>query len=454
MAFRPQHSPAAPDAAAPAGSAVPGRREGIDVARILALLVVVLGHLMLAVVDRPGDEVRGANLLALHPGWALVAAAAPMPVFFAAGGWANATAAWSSAVPRLRTLVGLGAVAVVVWSAASVVTALVNDGDSGIVGDGARIATQPLWFLAAYVPFAAAGKPLAALARRMKVVLPAVLATLAVLDVARFALDAPQWIGWPGFFLAWGTPWLLGAWWRHQIESSEQTGGGDRFDERRAGRLLAGAAALACVGLVHLAGYSPALIDAVPGARSNTTPPTLYTAVAGVAQVGVLMAAGGLLDRAGERWRRLWRQAGEAAVGIYVWHLSALTLCVAAIAAGFPVPDRLTPLWWITRPLWWAAVLAITAGFVAATAAVRSKLPQRPKPAADDAPARLIPAAAGVALAVAGAALVGLRGPRHPEQALACAALFLAAWWLLGQVQSQVQVRHQTATDAAELAGG
>jgi hypothetical protein len=109
MALRPQHSP--PASAKPAASspaATPGRREGIDVARILALLVVVLGHLLLAVVDRPGDEVRGANLLALHPGWALVAAAAPMPVFFAAGGWANATAAWSSAVPRLRTLVGLG----------------------------------------------------------------------------------------------------------------------------------------------------------------------------------------------------------------------------------------------------------------------------------------------------------------------------------------------------------
>jgi hypothetical protein len=220
-----------------------------------------------------------------------------------------------------------------------------------------------------------------------------------------------------------------------------------RFDERRVGGLLAGAGALSCVGLVHLAGYSPALIDAVPGARSNTTPPTLYTAVAGVAQVGVLMAAGGLLDRAGERWRRLWRQAGEAAVGIYVWHLSALTVCVAAIAAGFPVPDRLAPLWWVTRPLWWAAVLAVTAGFVAATAAVRARLPKRPRPA-DDAAAQLIPAAAGVALAVAGAALVGLRGPREVPQALACAALFLAAWWLLGQVQVGVEGRRRPAAAA------
>jgi hypothetical protein len=242
------------------------------------------------------------------------------------------------------------------------------------------------------------------------VVLPAVLATLLILDVSRFALHGPEWIGWPGFFLAWGTPWLLGAWWRHQVEASND---GGQFDERRAGLILAGAGTLGCLALVHLAGYSPALIDAVPGARSNTTPPTLYTAVAGIAQVGVLLTAGGLLDRAGRRWRKLWSQAGEAAVGVYVWHLSALTLCVAAIAAGFPVPERLTPLWWLTRPLWWAAVLAVTAAFVAATAAVRSKLSRSRRPT-DDSPARphLVPAIAGVAVTVAGAALVGLHGPR------------------------------------------
>jgi hypothetical protein len=45
------------------------RRPAIDVARILALVVVVAGHLMLAVVDRPNGELRAANLLELYPGW-------------------------------------------------------------------------------------------------------------------------------------------------------------------------------------------------------------------------------------------------------------------------------------------------------------------------------------------------------------------------------------------------
>jgi hypothetical protein len=74
-------------------------------------------------------------------------------------------------------------------------------GAAGIVGDGARIATQPLWFLAAYVPFAAAGLRLAKLASRHVVAsVGTCLAVLALLDVARFRFDAPTWVGWPGFF--------------------------------------------------------------------------------------------------------------------------------------------------------------------------------------------------------------------------------------------------------------
>ena len=70
----------------------------IDVARVGALLIVVFGHLSLAVIDRPGGHVRGANLLALHPGWAFVVAIAPMPVFFAAAGWAHTTSDLSRGV--------------------------------------------------------------------------------------------------------------------------------------------------------------------------------------------------------------------------------------------------------------------------------------------------------------------------------------------------------------------
>lgn len=399
------------------------RRDGIDVTRILALLVVVMGHLLLAVIDRSGGQVRGDNLLALHPGWAPLAALAPMPMFFAAGGWANATADLRTAAPRLRTLVGLGAVVVAAWSAGVVGTVVVSGGPA-IVGDGARIATQPLWFLAAYVPLAAAGRPVARGAARHPIVLiGGILALLAVLDLARFAGDAPELIAWPGFFLAWSVPWMLGAWWR----AGHERGG---FPERRAGLALALGGGAAAAGLVAFGGYAPALIDAVPGARSNTTPPSLYTAVAAVAQVGLLLAGARALDRIGRRWRALWSRAGEAAVGVYVWHLTALALVTAVVAAGLPLPERLTWWWWATRPLWWASVLAVTAALVAVTSFARGRL--RARLAAGVRPIGITRALVGVTATTAGAATVGLRGPRSIPLAFLCAGLFITGWWLLG----------------------
>jgi hypothetical protein len=404
------------------GTLIPVRRNAIDVARVGALLIVVLGHLSLAVIDRPGGHVRGANLLALHPGWAFVVAIAPMPVFFAAAGWAHTTSDLSVASARLSALVGLGAVVVAAWSIGVLATFVVA-GHAGVVGDGARIATQPLWFVAAYAPLVPLGRWLARLAStNIVVVVGGVLGILALLDFARFALDAPELIGWLGFYLAWATPWLLGAWWRSRYE----TGG---LDERRVGlALVAGAIAVGAL-LVVFANYSPALIDAVPGKRSNTTPPTLYTAVAAIGQVGVLLLMANWLDRVGTRFRQLLDRAGELALGIYAWHLTALALCGALLAAGWlPAPERLTTVWWLTRPLWWVLVLGLAAGFVLLTSLVRERLRRR---TASRASPPSYQAAVGVALAVAGGAMVGLRGPRSVTLAAECAALFITGWLLL-----------------------
>lgn len=396
------------------------RRDAIDVARVMALLIVVLGHLTLAVVDRHDGAVRGANILELHPGWAWVAAAAPMPIFFAAAGWANAHATLASAVPRIRTLVGVAAVVIASWTV-GVLVAQVVAGDAGVVADGARIATQPAWFLAAYVPFAAAGGPLArwSAGRSPVITIGSLLVVLLLLDFARFGLNAPQWITWPGFYVAWAVPWIAGGWWRGLSLRG--------VAERKAGVVLFVGAVVAAVVLVRWFGYSPALIDAVPGKRSNTTPPTLYTAIAALAQVGALMVGARALDRAGKRWRKLWDRAGEAAVGIYLWHLSALALCGGAIALGMPVPERLTTAWWLTRPLWWAAVIGVALGFVLATDAVRGRLRKKSRSALTQ-PQPVVVVLFGVVLTAAGAGLVGLRGPRSAPLALWCTGLFVAAW--------------------------
>ncbi|MCU0274652.1 MAG: acyltransferase family protein [Acidimicrobiales bacterium] len=400
-----------------------GRRGAIDLARVLALLVVVLGHLTLAVVDTDDDgAVRAANLLELRPSWAWVAVVAPMPVFFAAGGWANATASLPGAVPRLRTLTGLAATVVAAWSALVVLADLVA-GDPGIVADGARVATQPLWFLAAYLPLAAAGRWVAtSLAARLVPVLAVGLGALAAVDLVRFGLGGPDWPGWVGFPVAWGVPWVLGAWWRRRHE-------GDGIDERRTGLVLLLGGGAAAVVLVVTAGYEAALIDTGGSARSNTTPPTLYTAMVGVAQTGLLLLVARPLDRVARRFARPLTSAGELAVGVYVWHLSALALVVGAVSLGVSLPDRLSPTWWTIRPLWWLAVLGVTAGLVAATEVVRrrGRTPGRGSTGRSVGVAR-----AGVWAGAAGAALVGLEGPRTAGMAVACTATLAVAWILLG----------------------
>jgi hypothetical protein len=397
------------------------RRPAIDVARVLALVLVVAGHLLMAVVDRPGGEVRGANLIELQPFWTWVAVIAPMPVFFAAGGWANATGTLRTSAARLSTLVGAAAVVVVAWSAGVALTWAVA-GESNLIGRGARVATQPLWFLAAYVPLTAGGVWLARLAARHVVALvAAALVGLAAVDALRFALDAPTALGWSAFLVAWGVPWLIGAWWRDRSERG-------MIRERVTGAALAAGGVLAGVAVILLAGYSPELIDVTEGARSNTTPPTLYTAIAGIAQVGVLMVLAGALDHLGRRWRTVWDRAGTLAVGVYLWHLTALTLCVGVVALGLPAPRRLSAGWWLTRPLWWVAVLGLTAGLALATAAGQRWLRHRARPRPAPTTARLF---LGVVVATGGAALVGLRGPRTPALGLACSLLLVGGWWRL-----------------------
>lgn len=401
-----------------------GRRGAIDLARVLALVVVVLGHLTLAVVDTGDDGgIRTANLLELRPSWAWVAVVAPMPVFFAAGGWANATASLPGAAPRLRTLTGLAAAVVAAWSSLVVVAEVVA-GDPGIVADGARVATQPLWFLAAYLPLAAAGRRVATtLAGRLVPVLAGGLGLLAAVDIVRFGLDGPDWPGWIGFPIAWGLPWVLGAWWRGRHE----VGG---IDERRTGLLLLLGGGAAAAILVVAAGYEAALIDTGGSTRSNTTPPTLYTAVVGAAQTGVLLLVARPLDCVAGRIGRLLATAGELAVGVYVWHLSALALVVGVVSLGVPLPERLTTGWWLVRPLWWVAVLGVTAALVAITEVVRrrgggSRRRDRSEPSART-------AAAGIGIGAAAAAIVGLEGPGTVGLAVVCTAALTLAWALLG----------------------
>jgi hypothetical protein len=279
-----------------------------------------------------------------------------------------------------------------------------------------------LWFLAAYLPFAFWGRALGrAAATRPAWTIGGCVVMAGALDVVHFGFGGPQWPCWLAFYLAWATPWLVGAWWRDRWTR-------DAISERQVGIVLVVAAAIVAWLLVARAGYQASLIDYGSNGRSNTNPPTLYTAVVGLAQVGVLMIFARALDGLGARYRAFWNRAGTAAIAVYAWHLTALAICVAVVSIPFvPVPRRLSAAWWWSRPLWYVAVLASCAVLVGGTACIRSRLRTRTS-AAHPSVARL---ALGVVMAAAGGAVVGLYGPTNVPRAVAFTALLVAGWALL-----------------------
>lgn len=380
------------------------------------MLVVVAGHLAMVVVDRGSDgSLRGDNLLALFPEWAWLGVLSPMPIFFATAGWSHARRTVldtpGEALERVRVLALVSGAVALAWSVASLV-ALAVAGEGHIVPDGARLAIQPLWFLAAYVPLLLLAPRVNMAAGRPVIFVVAAAMVVGATDALRFLDERPRMVGAPGFLLVWAVPWVMGAWWRLE-------GPRDHRGEMRTGILLAGGAGLVCVLLVRHGGYSPSLIDAVPGRRTNSTPPTLFTLSAAVVQVGLLMLGASTLDRIADRFPRPVAGLGRVAVAVYAWHLTALVLCAAVLAAGMWTPDRFGPGWWWSRPAWWAAVVGLTLLFARATALIVPSAPRPPR--SDVARWQALLAVTGLST---GAVLAGLYGPRSLVAASAIIVCF------------------------------
>ena len=118
------------------------------------------------------------------------------------------------------------------------------------------------------------------------------------LDLAHFGFGGPQWPSWLAFASRGPRP------------GSSVRGGANQWTrntitEWHVGIVLFVAAAFVAWLLVARAGYQASLIDYGSDGRSNTNPPTLYTAVVGLAEVGILMILARALDRLGARYRIL-----------------------------------------------------------------------------------------------------------------------------------------------------
>lgn len=409
--------PTATTAAALAAATPPGRDRVVDLVRVAAMAVVVVGHWLLAAVTWGDDGLEGTNLLGPVE-WArrLTWVFQVMPLVFVAGGAANA-ASWDSARGRgvayadwlrgrLHRLVRPAAVLVGAWTAGLAV-AHAAGADPEVLTAAARLVVMPLWFLAVYVPVVATTPVALAAHRRWGLRTAAVLVALvAATDAAvRAGLDAA---GWAAYAWVWLLAHDLGFTWR------------ERRPSPRRGWAVAAAGLAALAVLTTVGGYPVSMVS-VPGGRANSDPPTLALVALAVAHVGVLCGLRPRLERLLER-PAVWRAvvAGNGVVmTTYLWHMTALAAGVVVLlpTGWFPQPDPGSGGWWAWRPLWLAALLGLLAPLVALLRRVeapsaRPARRHRPRPtttttsatsatSTTSQPARTV-AAAAIAAALAG----------------------------------------------------
>ncbi len=364
------------------------RNRIVDLWRALAILVVMFGHWLAASIWlQPNDDIALLNSLEWIPYAAWITwIVQVMPIFFLAGGYANARGLrkvaegdelrreWITA--RARRLFTPVIPLLMVWVALIVVMRPFVP--SQVVYAGAMSATVPLWFLAVYLTLTAAAPLTHAWWRRTgpATILVFVAASIAV-DGARFAFDVPG-IGWVNFVFVWAAVHQIGYWW------ADRDGAGGV--PPRWGWLISGGA-LATLIAVTWIGWYPVAMVGIPGSElTNMTPPTFAMVLLGTVQFGVIVATQPAARRLTAR-ARAWH--GVVAISgvlmtIYLWHLSAMSLVAAGGLFAFDgAVFRVEPgttAWWLTRPLWLAVLLAMTLVLVAVFARFEWRISDAPTP--------------------------------------------------------------------------
>jgi len=335
--------------------ATPADRDRVvDAARAVALLVVVAGHGVMAVVAWPDGIPRLGNLLAAFP-WtqALTWALQVMPLFFFSGGAANAIswdkhharggtyAAWLWA--RADRLLRPAWVYLAVMSVmASAVTLLAP---TPVAEPLMALTTQLLWFLGAYLLVTA----LTPLFRKTSpvggaVVTVMLLGACGLVDAARFTWGWPEAIGLVNFVLVWAVPAYVGSLRSHGVIV--------RYPWWTLVVALSMCFALNAVLIKY--GPWPVSMVGMPGEPvSNMAPPTVVLAVHAVALICLLTLFDAPLRRLLLR-PAVWRPitgVNLVAMTLYLWHLPVLIAVttlghwlhldrpVGLDGSGFPVPD-------------------------------------------------------------------------------------------------------------------
>ena len=341
------------DAATP-----PDRDRAVDALRAFAILGVVLGHWLVTALVADGGTLHTASPLRDMPWLAPISwGFQTLAVFFLVGGHV-ATRGYASArargttygqwlAARLSRLFTPVAAVLVVWTVTAAAL-LLSGTDFDTVRALVKLALSPMWFLVVFAGLTAATP----LLTRLNPLWP--LAVVLHVDLIRFGLGGPSWLGWVNVAAGWLVPYTLGAAWTR-----------GELDRARAGWVLLAGGTAATAALVLWAGY-PASMVGVPGTTiSNLDPPTLAAVTFGLAQCGLALL---LRDRLRRTLRRplAWSVVALvnlSAMTVFLWHQTALMATTAATLPAGRLPGlhtRPDDLTWVAARLAWLPVFALT----------------------------------------------------------------------------------------------
>ncbi|WP_405916535.1 acyltransferase [Streptomyces sp. NBC_00728] len=352
------------------------RDRAVDALRALAILGVVLGHWLVTALVEDGGTLHAASPLQHMPWLAPISwAFQTLAVFFLVGGHL-ATKSYASAQARgttygqwlrARTSRLLRPVAAVLalWAVATACL-FASGADLVTIHTLVKLALSPLWFLVVFAGLTAATP----LLTRLGPLWP--LAVVLHVDVIRFGLGGPAWLGWVNLAAGWLVPYALGAaWTRGELEG------------RRAGWVLFGGGVVTTVVLVTWAGY-PASMVGIPGsAVSNLNPPTLAAVTFGLAQCGLALLLCEPLRR-GMRRPAVWAAtafANLSAMTIFLWHqtslmaVTALGLLLGRLPGLHTAPDSLA---WVAARAAWLPVFVCALALCWCAFGVHERGPRRP----------------------------------------------------------------------------
>ena len=385
------------------------RNRYVDFLRSISILVVIIGHWLIATAYYSDGTLTTGHLLKDQPQiqW-LTWVFQVMPIFFIVGGYANAVSLESARrrgtdyagwlVTRLNRLVSPLLVLLFAWALLAAILHF-----SGVTGDVLRLASRasliPIWFLAIYtVVVVLAPATYIAWQRWGFASFWVFVIVGALVDAAFFAVDQ-QWLGWSNYLWVWLAVHHLGYAWRDGRMGSPA-------------RLLTySALGLMVLALLIFKGPYPfAMVGSPDEALSNTLPPKITLLLLGIAQFGLLLAIEAPMRRllAGLRIWAVTVLINSMIMTLYLWHLTVMVILISILylAGGFGLGIEPASLeWWLTRPVWIGVLYACLIPVALALGPLERRA--RPADAAVPSAARLVVGALLICLGVALLALFG-----------------------------------------------